>query len=93
MLLRIFLVGTMLAAFMVYAKQERVLVQVGIAGKCTPSLPAANSSPSLRRVQWWSCSEGALMGYPSLELKSCKSGGFHGKRELWYCPTPIASPY
>ena len=92
MLVRIFLVGAMLAAFMVYAKQERVLVQVGIAGECVPSLPAAGSGTALRRSQWWSCSEGKLLGYPSLELKSCKSAGFHGTRELWYCLSPISSP-
>lgn len=93
MIVRIVLVGAMLAAFMFYAKQERVLVQVGLAGKCVASLPARNVNAVQKRSQWWACEEGFLLGYPSLELKSCQSAGFTGKRELWYCTRPIANPY
>lgn len=92
MILRILLIGTVAAGLLVFAKQDRVLARVGIVGKCVPSLPAGGVSAP-RGSQWWSCSEGAVMGYPSLELKSCNSGGFVGDRELWYCPRPIASPY
>jgi hypothetical protein len=93
MILRIILIGTVAAGLLVFAKQDRVLARVGIVGTCVPSLPAAGSTSTQRRAQWWSCSEGTVMGYPSLELKSCHSGGFYGKRELWYCQQPIASPY
>lgn len=93
MILRILLVGVILAAGLTYLKQERVLARVGISGRCVPSLPAADAGSEKRRAQWWSCAEGALTGYPSLELKGCHSAGFYGPREIWYCTSPITSPY
>lgn len=92
MLLRIILVGAMLGAFMIYAKQERVLMQIGFVGECVPSLPTSNAAPATRSSQWWSCSEGTLLGYPSLNPDACRSAGLAGSREMWYCLDPISNP-
>jgi hypothetical protein len=91
-ILRIVLFGALAIVGLVFVKQDRVLARIGVMGSCVPSLAAVGSKGPERSAQWWSCNEG-LAGYPTLELKSCASAGFVGKRELWYCLRPIASPY
>lgn len=91
MILRILLVGALALGLLVYAKQDRVLARVGIVGTCKLSSPLAGVPRAQRRAQWWSCSEGSVTGYPSLELQSCTSSGTVAHREYWYCLTPIAS--
>jgi hypothetical protein len=92
MILRIVLVGALAVAGLVYVKQDRVLARVGIVGTCVRSFPVAGASAAERQEQWWSCSEGKVTGFPSLELTSCKSAGFLGKREIWSCEDWIADP-
>lgn len=93
MFVRLILVGALLIAGLVYVKQERVLARIGLVGTCVTIPPPADLAAKHEAPQWWSCSEGVLAGYPSLELKSCDTTGIYGQREIWYCPESIETPY
>lgn len=85
-LFKIALVGAALAAALVLLKQQHVFQKVGVVGSCQViGAPAGGS----RDGQWWSCSEGALTGFPSLARDSCDREFATGSREVWYCPAPL----
>lgn len=89
-LFKIALVGAALAAALVLLKQQHVFQRAGIIGSC--EVVAAPAGESEQGGQWWSCSEGALTGFPSLTRDSCTRQLATGGREYWHCPAPLERP-
>lgn len=81
---KIALVGAFIAVMLGVAKQQHWFQRAGIVGRCQ-----VVSTPFGQTGQWWSCSQGILTGFPTLERDQCDSAGFAGKRQLWRCPEPI----
>jgi hypothetical protein len=86
-IVKIILVGAVIAAVMTLAKTQMWFERAGIVSSCTEVRAPLNQRDG---GQWWSCSKGTVTGYPSLTRDSCTSRGFVGGRELWMCPTPLA---
>jgi len=85
---KIIFVGVLVAAVLGLAKTQHWFERSGVISRCeVAAAPFGEQSGG----QWWSCREGILTGYPTLERDSCQSKGFANRRELWYCPTPLAS--
>jgi hypothetical protein len=85
MLLKILLVGTLIAGCMAVVKDGRVLRNVGILSSCTP-VAASGSDQTLQR-----CRKGRLDGYPNLTGQSCQAVDFVGGDEYWRCIVPVVS--
>lgn len=89
LLLKILLVGVLVAGAMALLRDGRLLARAGLVGSCRPV--AAASSPQ-GAVQ--SCSRGRLSGYPDLHGQSCTSEGVAADgREYWQCIAPIVSSF
>ena len=86
-LLKIALVGTAIVALMVVAQNQRWPQRARVVGVCN-AIPAPYSSADSR---WYSCSEGVLSGYPSLEGDHCVKTGRVQAREVWRCDEVLVS--
>ena len=85
-MVRIFLIGLLVAAAMYGVAQGDVLAKARLVGTCT-AVPAA----AVDGATWQSCRAGRLEGRPDLTKKSCTRAGFVGNAELWRCPDRVVS--
>ena len=84
MLLKILLIGVLVAGGMATLKDGRLLARAGLVASCRQE-PAAQSDATTQ-----SCRSGRLEGFPNLEKKSCTSEGVKADgREYWLCLAPI----
>lgn len=83
MLLKILLVGVLVAGGMAVLKNGNLLRRAGLVGGCTV-LPAQTSDQTLQR-----CGKGRLDGYPNLTNKACQLISFHDGYQYWRCIAPI----
>lgn len=83
-IVKIVLVGAVIAAALIVAQQQHVFRKLGLVGTCQ-----VVSSPNGDGSQWWSCQEGVLTGYPSLTRDSCTIQRITPERQIWRCPTPL----
>jgi len=86
MLIKILLIGTLVAALMAAVKDGRVLAKAGLVGGCTQMRATAADGST-----WQACRRGRLEDYPNLSNKSCVSVGFKHGREYWRCPASLVS--
>ena len=88
-LIKIGIVAAAIAGLLVMAQSQRWFERAGLMSHCEVSM-----APYGTRLQgqWWSCTEGAISGFPSLRRDHCESKGLIGHTQLWYCPNPIARP-
>lgn len=84
MLLKILLVGALVAGGMAAVKNGSVLRRAGLVGSCAVVPAPAGSDQTVQR-----CGRGRLDGYPNLRNKACESLYFSGGYEYWRCLTPI----
>jgi len=84
MLLKILLVGVLIAGGMAALKDGRLLAKAGLVGVCRPVVVGGRPDGSLL-----SCSKGRLEGYPNLEKKSCNLAYVRARHDYWRCPAPI----
>lgn len=85
MLLRIVLVGTVIAALLIAVKDQRLLQRAHMVGVCTTYAQAPDNG------EWRACYPGRLAGRPSLELDGCTDAGRIGDAEVWRCPAHLAA--
>ena len=84
--LRILLITAALAAFMLVAKDGRVLERARLTGSCSAvAAPAGDPAP------WQACRSGQLEGRPDLSRRSCTSESVVGDLEYWRCPAPVVA--
>jgi hypothetical protein len=83
MLLKILLVGALVAGGMAVLKDGNLLRRAGLVGSCA-AVSAPASDQTLQR-----CRKGRLDGYPDLQKKSCESIYFRGGYQYWRCAAPI----
>jgi hypothetical protein len=86
MLLKILLIGTLVAASMAVVKDGRLLARAGLVGGCTQLSATAPDGGT-----WEACKRGRLEDYPDLSGKSCISFGVKRGREFWRCPAAVVS--
>jgi hypothetical protein len=89
-LIKIAIVAAGIAGLLVLAQNQRWFERAGLLSRCNVS--AAPYGSQLRGGQWWSCTEGAISGFPNLARDHCESKGLIGHTQLWYCPVPISRP-
>jgi hypothetical protein len=85
MLLKILLVGALVAGAMYAVKDGSVLRRAGLIGSCS-AVAAQGSDQTVQR-----CRKGRLEGYPNLEKKACQSMYFSGGYEYWRCLAPLVA--
>lgn len=79
----------LLVGALTVAHQQRVFERAGFTGSCVlVRAPVADAAD----VQWWSCKEGLLTGYPTLLKDNCDLKIVTTDRQVWRCPTPIERP-
>jgi hypothetical protein len=83
MLLKILLVGALVAGAMYAVKDGSLLRRAGLVGGCS-AVAAQESDQTMQR-----CRKGRLDGYPNLEKKACQSMYFSGGYQYWRCLAPI----
>ena len=83
MLLKILLVGALVAAGMAVLNDRHLLRRAGLVGGCS-MIQAQDSDQTLQR-----CRKGRLDGYPNLTAKACQSISFSKGYEYWRCMAPI----
>lgn len=88
-LVKIALVLVFLVGALAVAQQQHVFERVGVIGGCDL---VASPFGEGAGVQWWSCREGALTGYPSLTRENCVVKEASATRQVWRCPNPITRP-
>jgi len=84
--LRIIVVGAVLAALMIGLKDQRVLERTHIVGSCSTV-----SGSSLDGSQWHSCVPGRLTGRPGLTMDGCTDFGLYRNAEFWQCPAKVTA--
>ena len=84
MLLRIVLVGAVIAAALALVQQQRVLQNAGLLGYCSTI-----ATPKGQTGHWHACRPGKLTGTPGLSVQSCTRAGKTGEVEYWRCPTEL----
>jgi hypothetical protein len=84
MLIRIVLVGAVIAAALAVVQQQRVLQNAGLLGHCS-----AIATPRGQTGHWHACQPGKLTGTPELSVQSCTRAGKRGRLEYWRCPTEL----
>jgi hypothetical protein len=85
MLFKIVFVGMLVAAAMMFIKQDRVMQRLGLAGSCS-----VVATPLGQDGVWHACKPGKLAGRPDLSLSSCESRALVGKVEYWRCPAAVS---
>ncbi len=86
---KIVLVLVFLIGGLAVAQQQHVFERVGVVGGCDLVRSPFGESGG---VQWWSCHEGVLTGYPSLTRENCVVREASATRQVWRCPNPINRP-
>ena len=85
-MLKILVIGALIAASLVFAKQEHAFNRAGVVGTCT-----VTRGPYGDTAEWHSCKEGLLTGFPNLGRYQCTLEAQTTKVELWRCATPLGS--
>jgi len=85
MLLKILLVGALVAGCMAVIRDGRVLRNAGVLSSCTP-VAVSGGDQTMQR-----CRKGRLDGYPDLTNKSCVAVDFVGGDEYWRCLAPVVA--
>ena len=85
MLLRLFLVGAVLAGLMIGVKDHHLLERLHVTGSCSTLAVAKDGT------EWRSCAAGNLSGKPSLSQDGCTDSGARGNLELWHCPASLTA--
>ncbi|MHB8641776.1 MAG: hypothetical protein ACYDA3_02650 [Gaiellaceae bacterium] len=85
MLLKLFLVGAVVAGLMIGVKEHRLLERLHVTGSCSTLAVAKDGT------EWRTCTAGNLSGKPSLANDGCTDSGARGSAELWHCPASLAS--
>ena len=88
MLLKILLIGTLVAGLMMAVKDGRVLAKAGLVGGCTQLRTTASDGAT-----WQACKRGRLEDYPNLSNKSCTLVGVKRGREYWRCPASLVASH
>ncbi len=88
-LVKIIVFVALIAGGLAYAKQQRYFEKIGVVGGCELSAAPIRDDAS---VQWWSCHEGMLTGYPTLTRDNCTVYTVTASRQIWRCPQPIGQP-
>jgi hypothetical protein len=70
LLIRIVLVGAVLAAALALVQQQRVLENAGLLGYCSTI-----ATPKGQTGHWHACQPGKLTGTPELSVQSCTRAG------------------
>jgi hypothetical protein len=84
MLIRIVLVGAVIAAALAFVQQRSVLQNAGLLGYCSTI-----ATPKGQTGHWHACHPGKLTGTPELSVQSCTRAGETGETEYWRCPTEL----
>ncbi len=84
MLLKIVLVGALVAAALVVAQHQDLVHKWGVAGSCE-----GVRAPVDDGNHWYACKEGLLTGYPSLIGDQCTYQSRASGYEYWSCPAPV----
>jgi hypothetical protein len=85
MLLKILLVGALVAGTMALVRDGRVLRSAGLLSSCAP-VAAQSGDQTMQR-----CRKGKLDGYPDLANKACQSTYVQAGYEYWRCVAPIVA--
>jgi len=88
--LRIIVVGAVLAALMIGIKDERILQRTHIVGSCS-AVPDSTVSSSVGGSEWHSCVPGRLTGRPGLTMDGCTDFGLYRNAEFWQCPAKVTA--
>ena|SRR5436190_23223882 len=83
MLLKILLVGALVAAGMAVLNDDHLLRRAGLVGSCS-ALQASASEQSVQR-----CRKGRLDGFPDLTNKACQAIYVREGYEYWRCQAPV----
>lgn len=83
MLLKILIVGALVAAGMAVLNDHHLLRRAGLVGSCS-ALQAPESDQTLQR-----CRKGRLDGFPNLTNKSCQAIYFRDGYQYWRCLAPV----
>jgi hypothetical protein len=86
MLLRIAFVAALIAVALVVVSQQKVLEDAGLVGYCSRV-----ATPVGKTGFWHECRSGKVTGTPGLPLASCKRISHELDRDVWRCPTELAS--
>jgi hypothetical protein len=86
MVLRIVLVGALIAAALVVVRQQKLLENAGLVGYCS-----SVATPAGKTGFWHECRPGKLTGTPGLPLGPCKLIRHEPDRDIWRCPTELAA--
>ncbi len=86
MVVRIVLVGAVLAAALSFVRQQDVLQNAGLIGYCSRVV-----TPAGQDGVWHECHSGTITGTPELSLKSCSRVLHNEDRDLWRCETELES--
>ena len=84
-MVRIIVVGLLIAAALGVAKQQDLFRKAGVVGSCQIGRAPIGDDSS-----WYACREGVLTGYPSLRRDNCTSESRTASYQYWRCPTPLA---
>ena len=84
-MLRIIVVGAVLAALMIGIKDQRVLQRTHVVGSCSTVAGSPDGS------EWHSCIPGRLTGRPGLSMDGCTDFGLYRNAEFWQCPATVAA--
>jgi hypothetical protein len=84
LLIRIVLVGAVLAAALALVQQQRVLENAGLLGYCSTI-----ATPKGQTGHWHACQPGKLTARPSSRFSPAPAQAPTGKVEYWRCPTEL----
>ena len=82
-------VAVALIAVMVVARDQNWAGRVGVTGSCTQTQPPSYGGQDT----WYSCKQGILTGFPSLEgdAATCEEAGIVRHQEVWHCANRLSS--
>jgi hypothetical protein len=86
-LVRIAMVGVVIAAMLVVARDQRWFERSGIVGRCYATTAAGATSDDL----WYACRQGILNGFPNLPADACSREVLVSHQEIWRCNVPLTS--
>jgi hypothetical protein len=86
MIIRIVLVGALIAATMVAVKDGRLLRDAGLKGSCKSVVTRGGEV-----VFWEACTKGKLDGRPNLARQGCKAVAIKNGLEWWHCPAALGA--
>jgi hypothetical protein len=85
-MIRIVFVAVLIAVALVVVRQRDLLQNAGLVGYCSRV-----ATPAGKTGFWHECHPGKVTGTPGLPLASCKRIRHDVDRDLWRCPTELAS--